>query len=187
MLQKAGFGLPTAGTRNRRPANGEMDIQQQTAFFIAEWRVSPQEDSLTLGDKTVRLEPRAMEVLVYLASRPGDVVTRAELEETVWRGGLVGYDAVTNTVIKLRKALGDNARNPSFIATVPKRGYQLIAPVRRVPAKGGGQPPPDDIAEANRTSPGNRMSDRARVGLMILSLIHISEPTRQLTQSRMPS
>ena len=171
MLQQAGSDLPTAGTRNRRPANGETDIQRQTAFFIGECRVSPQEDTLTLGEKTVRLEPRAMEVLVYLASRPGDVVTRAELEETVWRGGLVGYDAVTNTVIKLRKALGDNARNPSFIATVPKRGYQLIAPVRREPVKEGGQPPPEDIAEANRTSPGKRMSDRARVGLMITTLV----------------
>ena len=155
----------------RHLVDGEMEIQQQMAFFIGEWRVSPQEDTLTLDDKTVRLEPRAMEVLVYLASRPGDVVTRAELEETVWRGGLVGYDAVTNTVIKLRKALGDNARDPSFIATVPKRGYQLIAPVRHEPAIDAEQPPPGDIAETHRTSPRNGMSDRARVGLMITILV----------------
>lgn len=70
-----------------------------------------------------------MEVLVYLASRPGDVVTREELERDVWRGALVGYDAVTATVIKLRKALQDNAKQPRIIVTVPKRGYQLIMAV----------------------------------------------------------
>lgn len=70
-----------------------------------------------------------MEVLVYLASRQGEVVTREALEREVWRGALVGYDAVTSTVIKLRKALGDSARNSSVIRTIPKRGYQLIASV----------------------------------------------------------
>jgi adenylate cyclase len=99
------------------------------ALSIGDWRVSPAEDLLQRGDELVRLEPKAMEVLVYLASRPGDVVTREELERDVWRGAVVGYDAVTNTVIKLRKALQDDARQPRFIATVPKKGYQLIAPV----------------------------------------------------------
>ncbi len=70
-----------------------------------------------------------MEVLVYLASHPAEVVTREELERDVWHGALVGYDAVTSTVIKLRKALQDNARQPRFIATIPKKGYQLIAPI----------------------------------------------------------
>jgi adenylate cyclase len=99
------------------------------ALSIRDWRVSPAEDLLQRGDELVRLEPKAMEVLVYLASRPGEVVTREELERDVWRGAVVGYDAVTNTVIKLRKALQDDARQPRFIATVPKKGYQLIAPV----------------------------------------------------------
>jgi TolB-like protein/Tfp pilus assembly protein PilF len=58
------------------------------------------------------------------------VVTREELEKNVWRGAIVGYDAVTNSVIKLRKALGDHAREPGIIATIPKRGYRLVAPVR---------------------------------------------------------
>lgn len=70
-----------------------------------------------------------MDVLVYFASRPGEVITREELERDVWRGAVVGYDAVTATVIKLRKALQDNAKQPHIIATIPKKGYQLIAPV----------------------------------------------------------
>jgi TolB-like protein/DNA-binding winged helix-turn-helix (wHTH) protein/Tfp pilus assembly protein PilF len=84
---------------------------------------------LARGKETARLEPKAMEVLVYLAAHPNEVVTREQLERDVWQGAVVGYDAVTNTVIKLRKALGDNARRPRFIATIPKLGYQLIAEV----------------------------------------------------------
>jgi TolB-like protein/DNA-binding winged helix-turn-helix (wHTH) protein/Flp pilus assembly protein TadD len=99
------------------------------SFFIDDWRVSPPEGLLARGTEMVRLEPKAMEVLVYFASRPGEVITREELEREVWHGALVGYDAVTNTVIKLRKALQDNARQPRFIATIPKMGYQLIAPI----------------------------------------------------------
>lgn len=106
-----------------------MKQQGNKGFFINDWRVSPSEGLLTRSNETERLEPKAMEVLVYLASHPGEVITREDLERDVWHGALVGYDAVTNTVIKLRKALQDNARQPHFIATIPKKGYQLIASV----------------------------------------------------------
>jgi TolB-like protein/DNA-binding winged helix-turn-helix (wHTH) protein/Flp pilus assembly protein TadD len=98
-------------------------------FFVDDWRVSPSKCVLARGNETARLEPKAMDVLVYLAAHPNEVVTREQLERDVWRGAVVGYDAVTNTVIKLRKALGDDARRPRFIATIPKLGYQLIAEV----------------------------------------------------------
>lgn len=101
------------------------------SFLIDGWRVSPLEGTLTRGDETLHLEPRAMEVLCYFASRPGEVIAREELERDVWQGALVGYDAVSNTVIKLRKAFGDDARHPRIIQTVPKRGYRLLAEVRQ--------------------------------------------------------
>jgi adenylate cyclase len=106
-----------------------MTPTERKTLSIGDWRVSPAEDLLQRGDEVVRLEPKAMEVLIYLATRPGEVISREELERDVWRGAVIGYDAVTNTVIKLRKALQDDARQPRFIATIPKKGYQLIAPV----------------------------------------------------------
>lgn len=109
-----------------------MDIQGHKGFYIGDWQVSPSEGLLGRDNKIIRLEPKAMEVLVYLASRPGEVITREELERDVWRGALVGYDAITSTIIKLRKALQDNARQPRFIATIPKRGYQLIASIKYI-------------------------------------------------------
>lgn len=109
-----------------------MERSVQKDFFVGDWKVSPLKGLLVHGDETVRLEPKVMEVLVYFASRPNEVVMRDELEREVWRGALVGYDAVTNTVIKLRKALQDDARQPRFIVTIPKMGYQLIASVRQL-------------------------------------------------------
>lgn len=107
-----------------------MNPQSKNTFFIKDWWVSPDEGLLKKGDDVVHLEPKTMEMLVYFAARQGEVITRDEFEKEVWHGALIGYDAITGTVIKLRKALQDNARNPDFIATIPKRGYQLIASVR---------------------------------------------------------
>jgi len=72
-----------------------------------------------------------MELLELFASHPGRVFSRTELEESVWTGTVVGYDAVTNAIHKLRKAFDDNSTTPHFIETVSKKGYRLIAPVER--------------------------------------------------------
>jgi len=111
-----------------------MHLQAKTTLYIGDWQVSPMQGVVSREGENVRLEPKAVEVLAYLASRPGEVVSRDDLEKAVWPGALVGYDAVTNTVIKLRKALGDDARRPRYIETIPKRGYRLIAPVQASPA-----------------------------------------------------
>lgn len=108
-------------------------------FFIDDWRVSPGEGLLSRGGEVVHLEPKVVDVLVYLATHPRQVVTRDELECSVWHGAIVGYDAVTATMIKLRRALRDDARRPRYITTVPKRGYELIAAVRFL--EEGGSPP----------------------------------------------
>ena len=107
-----------------------MQKSGQNSFLIHGWRVSPAEGLIKKEDVIVHLEPKVMEVLVYLASRQGEVVTRDEIERDVWHGALISYDAITSTVIKLRKAFQDDARKPRIIATIPKRGYQLIAAVQ---------------------------------------------------------
>jgi len=70
-----------------------------------------------------------MDVLVYLIHRAGQVVTRQELEDNVWAGTIVSYEALTVTINKIRRALQDNPHKPEFIETLPKKGYRLIAPV----------------------------------------------------------
>lgn len=99
-------------------------------FRIADWAVDPATHRLHREGTEVRLEPKVMALLVCLANRAGELVTREELERQVWGRAVVGYDALTSSIIKLRKALGDDSRRPRFIGTVSKKGYRLIAPVR---------------------------------------------------------
>ena len=106
-----------------------MDVSKQTHFRVAGWHVDPASGRIILDGKEIKLEPRVMDVLVYLAGRPGQVVTREELEENVWAGRVISYDALTGTVQKLRKAFADDARQPRVIETLSKKGYRLVAPV----------------------------------------------------------
>ena len=102
-------------------------------FLIGDFEVDPATHSICKGDRAIKLEPRAMELLLYLAERPGTVVSREELEREVWKGVVVGYDALNNTIAKLRKAFDDDPKDPRVIHTVPKKGYQLIAEIRVSP------------------------------------------------------
>ena len=98
---------------------------------MGDWAVEPALNQLSAAGKTVKLEPKAMSVLVYLAHRPGQVVSREALLSAAWPGVLVGDDSLTQVVIKLRKALGDVPEKPAYIQTISKGGYRLIAPVVR--------------------------------------------------------
>ena len=106
------------------------------AFIVAGWRVDPASLRISDENRTVKLEPKTMAVLDYLACRPGVVVPRLELEQALWAGTVVGYDALSNTIIKLRKAFGDKARSPKIIETIPKAGYRLIAEVESLAGSG---------------------------------------------------
>ena len=104
-------------------------------FQLAGWTVNPSANRMSVGSDVVKLEPKVMQVLVYLVDHRGQTVTRDELASAVWSGTVVGDDAVTNAIIKLRKAFGDDSRSSQIIETIPKRGYRLIASVKR--ASGG--------------------------------------------------
>jgi DNA-binding winged helix-turn-helix (wHTH) protein/TolB-like protein/Tfp pilus assembly protein PilF len=96
---------------------------------IGEWWADATTNELGRGGDTVRIEPKAMEVLMVLAGRAGKAVTREELLAAAWPGVVVGDEVLTQSVIKLRKALGDSPYSPVYIETLSKRGYRLIAPV----------------------------------------------------------
>ncbi len=99
---------------------------------VGDWMVEPALNELSSAGKTVKLEPKAMSVLMVLADKSGQVVSREALLSAVWPGVVVGDDSLTQVVIKLRKALGDVPEKPAYIQTISKRGYRLIAPVVRL-------------------------------------------------------
>ena len=110
-------------------SNPGQSVYSET-FLVGDFEIDPATHSINKSGDSIKLEPRTMELLLYLAHRPGLVVSREELEREVWQGMVIGYDALNNTVAKLRKAFDDDASSPTIIETVPKRGYRLIANVR---------------------------------------------------------
>ncbi len=107
-----------------------VDLSQP--FMVGEWLVEPAIERISEGDLEAKLEPRVMDLLVCLSSKGGEVITREELESKVWVDMVVGYDALTSAMIKLRKAFHDDSKHPKIIQTVSKRGYRLIVEVAAV-------------------------------------------------------
>jgi DNA-binding winged helix-turn-helix (wHTH) protein len=93
--------------------------------------VLPELNVIATNGISVHVEPKVMAVLLELAKRPGEVVSKAELIKSVWAGVFVCEDVVTNALCLLRRALADDAKRPSLIQTIPKRGYRLLSPVVR--------------------------------------------------------
>ena len=109
-----------------------------------------QQQTLFRGDKKVALEPLVAEVLDYFCHHPDTLISREQLIEDIWKGQAVTDNAVSRVIANLRKCLGDQPREPRFIATFPKKGYKFIAPVQKVaPQESGGIPKPQPKAPKN--------------------------------------
>ncbi len=98
------------------------------------FQLDPTTGELLRDGRRVRLQEQPLRVLILLLERPGELVTRDELRQRLWPGEtFVDFDDGLNVAVKkLRFALGDSSENPTFIETLPKRGYRFIAPVTPV-------------------------------------------------------
>jgi DNA-binding winged helix-turn-helix (wHTH) protein/tetratricopeptide (TPR) repeat protein len=103
-------------------------------FAIGPWVLDTESNTVCRDGRIIRLEPKVVEVCACLAGRAGDVIRKEELIRAVWRDTFVTDDVLAHAISELRKALEDDARQPRFIETIPKRGYRMIAPV--VPRSG---------------------------------------------------
>ena len=104
-------------------------MEDQRTLFIDGWQVDKDSHRIFRDGLEEKLEPRSMELLVYLVQRPGQVISREEIEDQVWRGRVVGYEALSGSIAKIRKAFGDTDKEHRIIETISKSGYRLIAPV----------------------------------------------------------
>jgi len=99
---------------------------------IGDWRLDSSSGVLNRGDEETRVEPRVMAVLLDLATHAGQVRAKDDIIAAVWADTYVGEAALSRCISELRRALGDDARDPKYIETLPKRGYRLVAQVRRL-------------------------------------------------------
>jgi transcriptional activator of cad operon len=106
-----------------------MDGPAMTQLRIGDWCVNPASGQISRDGETIRLDARAMRLLVCLAEHGDEVVSIDELLDQVWPGITVTADSVYQAVASLRRVLGDDPRQPRYIATVPRLGYRMIATV----------------------------------------------------------
>ena len=98
-------------------------------FRLGDRLVEPRLNRLTRDGESIQLEIKAMDVLLCLVRRAGEVVTRQEIVDAVWATEFISDNTLTHAIAELRNALGDDARTPSFIETIHRRGYRLITAV----------------------------------------------------------
>ncbi len=99
-------------------------------FCLGDWAVNPATRRISQGERTKRLSPKALHVLTALAEAPGSVLTRETLLDRVWPEVTVGEEVLTQAIAELRRAFGDDARQPRFFETVYKAGYRLLCPAQ---------------------------------------------------------
>jgi TolB-like protein/DNA-binding winged helix-turn-helix (wHTH) protein len=106
-----------------------MERPATTSLRIGEWRVNPASFEISRDGETARVEARTMRLLLCLAENAGEVVSIDELLNQVWPEVTVTPDSVYQAVASLRRLLGDDPKQPTYIATVPRLGYRMVATV----------------------------------------------------------
>jgi DNA-binding winged helix-turn-helix (wHTH) protein/tetratricopeptide (TPR) repeat protein len=100
------------------------------ALEFGAFRLDRKAERLERDGTAIPLRPKTWEVLCHLAARPGALVSKRELHDAVWRGVAVTEDTLTQSILELRRAFGDDPRKPRFIETVHARGFRFIAAPR---------------------------------------------------------
>ncbi len=110
------------------------ELLEGTLFEFGPFRLDTQRRLLCRrdGGEKIHLSPKAVDVLICLVGNAGEVVTKNQLLDEVWENVFVEEANLSQTIFVLRKALGDDPKNPQFVLTVPNRGYRLIVPISPV-------------------------------------------------------
>src|ERR1700735_3337093 len=106
-----------------------MERPPTTMLRIGTWCVNPTSGQISRDGESARLEARTMRLLLCLAEHAGEVVSIDDLLNQVWSGVIVTPDSVYQAVTSLRRLLGDDPKHPTYISTVPRLGYRMIAAV----------------------------------------------------------
>ena len=115
-------------------------------YRFGDFEVDLERFQLLRGGQPVVIEPKAMDLLVLLIRRGDKLVSKNEIMDALWPDATVTENALTRLIAQLRKALGDDAATPKFIATVPTRGYRFIGELQ--PGAPGAEPMAAPAAES---------------------------------------
>jgi DNA-binding winged helix-turn-helix (wHTH) protein/tetratricopeptide (TPR) repeat protein len=157
------------------------------------FEVHPESGELRKQGRKIRLAEQSFQVLMALVERPGELVTREQLRRRLWPGEVfVEFDANLNTAVSLlRDALGDSAKSPRFIETLPRRGYRFLADVavvrdEPVPRPEPASPPPRQRAWVLTRRPAIAGACVAVVTLAGLSYRYAAVPAESVVSIVVP-
>jgi transcriptional activator of cad operon len=119
-----------------------MEVSPGALLRIGDWCVNPTSGQISRDRETAQLEVRTLRLLLCLAEHVGEVVSIDDLLNQVWSGVVVSPDSVYQAVASLRRQLGDDPKQPTYIATVPRLGYRMVAAVSAWEDKTTGAPSP---------------------------------------------
>jgi eukaryotic-like serine/threonine-protein kinase len=158
----------------------------ETSYRFGLYVLDPSKGTLIRDHMRVRLQEQPLRLLVLLVERCGQIVSREEIRNRLWpENTFVEFDkSLGVAVLKVREALGDEANNPRFIETIPRRGYRFIAPVK-VEATGLHPATPINASPASTASPSNlsfRKHSWIIAGLVVLVVgltVYVLTPRQQ--------
>ena len=105
-------------------------------FFFHHWLVKPDANEIVGANGPVKLDHKVMQLLVYFVQNTGKDLAKEEILGAVWGPGVFSEEVLTVAVSNLRKALGDEARAPKYLKTIPRFGYRMLAAAAPAPTAG---------------------------------------------------
>jgi len=157
-----------------KPTNIE---RLRQGFQIGPWSVLPDRSIIKQNDDEIHLEPRVMDVLVYLAAHQDQVIRRTQLIDDVWQT-YVSDEVLSRAISLLRTALGDDPKTPIYIQTLPKLGYRLIHELEANEQQEVTSPPVAELREVGRRMKMSSVLILITILIIIMSsaLLLISPP-----------
>lgn len=143
----------------------------ETTYSFGLYALDPVNGTLTRDSVRVRMQEQPFRLLLLLVERAGQVVSREEIRNRLWpQNTFVEFDkSLGVAVLKVREALGDDASNPRFIETIPRRGYRFVAPVHLHDASPERGEPAD--ANASDSLKWKKKLTRLALGVVLLASV----------------
>lgn len=160
----AAWGVRVSTSPDQKSLNDPISVPPRILRFDV-FELDAESGDLRRHGVRVRLPRQAFQVLELLVRRPGQLISREEIRNRLWKPGThVEFEVSLNTAVrKLREALDDSAEHPQFIETIPRRGYRFIAAVQSVASR--------LPAEAATPLPTSRVKKTALAGGLILAAV----------------
>jgi len=109
-------------------------VNKSATYEFGDFRVETSSFRLVKAGEPVELEPKALELLIFFLENGNQMLGKTQILNAIWGDAFVTENALSREIALLRKALGDDSKQPKYIETVQGRGYRFVAPVKELPA-----------------------------------------------------